>query len=247
MQTVLIVEEHPMIRKQIRNTIHWNLKDITVLEAGNEKEAVELLEKNDIDLFYLDIQLVNINGLKVAEKIRSIPKYEFTYIIFIANFMHLLPQSLQEYHCYDFIQKPFQSQQIIKLTRKLLYGPQLEKKEKEVLYLTIHEKNHITNIPVQEIYFIESIRRKVYIHTTKGIKVITTYSLCNIEDSLLQVENITFLRTHRSYIVNQNRMKSIRLNQNIPGEICFYGYEKKAKLGKKFEKDLKSQILEREI
>ena len=53
--------------------------------AGTGKKAIDILKTEKIDLFFLDIELSDISGMEIAEVIRSIEYYEFSYIVFITT------------------------------------------------------------------------------------------------------------------------------------------------------------------
>lgn len=71
-KTILTVEDSPNIRRLVA----YNLKraGFKVLEAGNGKEAVRLLQKSVPDLIILDIRMPEMDGFQLLELLRRFPK-----------------------------------------------------------------------------------------------------------------------------------------------------------------------------
>lgn len=69
--SVLIVEDHPVVRSGIRMLLTEE-GDIEVLaEASNGREALACLEKMSPDLLLLDISMPEVNGLEVTQHVRE--------------------------------------------------------------------------------------------------------------------------------------------------------------------------------
>ncbi|WP_113672632.1 response regulator [Vallitalea guaymasensis] len=89
MNNILIVEDNDTSRNNLEHVLKTNFSDVKIYKAGTGKTALKLLKEIKMDLFFLDIQLPDISGLKIAEIIRSIEQYELSYIIFITTHLML--------------------------------------------------------------------------------------------------------------------------------------------------------------
>ncbi|MCC5849680.1 MAG: response regulator transcription factor [Verrucomicrobia bacterium] len=69
MKTILLVDDHPMIRKGIRALVESLPEAHLVLEAGTRVEAQTLLESNDVDLAVVDLVLGAEDGLDFIKEI----------------------------------------------------------------------------------------------------------------------------------------------------------------------------------
>lgn len=67
---ILIVDDHPILRKGIIEILHENFPDLTCFEASNSAETMGLLRNETMDLILLDISLPGINGLEILKQIR---------------------------------------------------------------------------------------------------------------------------------------------------------------------------------
>lgn len=244
MNNILIVEDNDTSRNNLEHVLKTNFSDVRIYKAGTGKTALKLLKEIKMDLFFLDIQLPDISGLKIAEIIRSIEQYELSYIIFITTHLMYLPKAVQEYHCYDFIEKPFTKSKIIDVTNKLLKGINKVNKENKVdkKYITIKLKNVIHKVSVNDIFYAESCRRKLYLHTTLGKIVIPSMTFKQMIEMLQETGVDYFVRTHRSYVVNINHIRSIEKHNKKAWDINFYDYEEVALIGDKYSVDVINRI-----
>jgi two-component system invasion response regulator UvrY len=67
---VLIVDDHPVVRRGVRNVIDEPLGTMVCSEASTAQEAVELVHGQEWDLVVLDISLSEISGLDVLKQIK---------------------------------------------------------------------------------------------------------------------------------------------------------------------------------
>ena len=90
--------------------------------------------------------------------------------------------------------------------------------------LSVKSGSRFCVVPYDDIYLIERATRKIAIHTTNG--TLTCYE--SLEAILKKVENIgIFVRCHRSYIINKQKVKEIDFKDNkiifVNGKHCFVG------------------------
>jgi len=65
---ILVVDDEPAIRRLLRSTL--GVQDYTVLEAASVAQALELLEREKVDLIILDLGLPDGDGFEVIRKLR---------------------------------------------------------------------------------------------------------------------------------------------------------------------------------
>lgn len=70
--TVLLVDDHQMMRHQIRKIFDKHENQTVIGEATNGKEAVTFVQENDPDVVILDINLPDMDGIETTKKIISI-------------------------------------------------------------------------------------------------------------------------------------------------------------------------------
>ncbi|MBE3089065.1 MAG: response regulator transcription factor, partial [Actinobacteria bacterium] len=172
-----------------------------VYEAANTAEALKIAQREMIDLFYIDINVKNESGLKFALEIRKIESYRLTWIIFVTIYKDYMLSAFKKIHCYDYILKPYNKENIQRITELLLSDSRgqaaaTEMKEK---FIIVPIKNIQVKIFVNEIIFVEVFIRTSIIHTLNGFFAIDYLSLKKL-NSMIVDKNI--LQSHRAYLVN---------------------------------------------
>jgi two-component system cell cycle response regulator DivK len=103
--TILYVEDNPDNRSLIRRVLES--EGYAVVEAINAKQALEKLEKSDIDLVLMDINMPEMDGYTLTAKIKAIQKFSKTPIIAVtANVMRGDREKSLGAGCDGYIQKP---------------------------------------------------------------------------------------------------------------------------------------------
>ena len=74
MQTILIVDDSPMMRRMVRAAL-TSLPDVRILEAGSGLQAIETMALEPIHTMVLDLNMADMHGLDVLEFVRSQPRH----------------------------------------------------------------------------------------------------------------------------------------------------------------------------
>ncbi len=70
--TILIVEDHPAVRKSLRDWLSVMLPDCKFVEAQSGEEAVALADAQALDIVLMDIGLPGMNGIEATRRIKAI-------------------------------------------------------------------------------------------------------------------------------------------------------------------------------
>jgi len=202
--------------------IQNNLDGQIVFSTKNPSDLLKYVKNNPVNVVILDIDLNNdISGLKLAEMIRKQDKN--IYIIFITGHLEYGLVAYQ-YKTFDYISKP--------LTFERFQGTILR------LYEDISEDNpryirldnNKTIIPENSIKYIQKDGMKLVFTTdTRTYEVYNSFH--KIEEQLPK----QFVRCHKSYIVNLDKINNIDFSTNI---ISFTGNEK-CYIGPKYKNNFK--------
>ncbi|HDD44481.1 MAG TPA: response regulator [Candidatus Desulfofervidus auxilii] len=86
MMNILIVDDSATMRKIILRTIRQSGYAVDdVLEAGNGKEALEVVKNNKVDLILTDINMPEMDGLELIEVLRASPETQNMPILVIST------------------------------------------------------------------------------------------------------------------------------------------------------------------
>ncbi len=85
MKNVLVVDDSRIMRNIVKNTFSTLDVPCVFYEAANGKEALSVLEKNDINLVFLDWNMPQLSGLGFLKEVRANKKYENLPIIMVTS------------------------------------------------------------------------------------------------------------------------------------------------------------------
>ncbi|WP_143760811.1 response regulator, partial [Clostridium haemolyticum] len=117
MYSILIVEDDEFQRASLKKMLESLNKTFNIYEASNALDAFNLAKDVEINLFLVDIELEESTGLDLANKLRTVSKYKFTWIIFLTTHIEFLTEAFKKVHCYDFILKPYNKDKIVNMVK----------------------------------------------------------------------------------------------------------------------------------
>lgn len=84
MSKTLIVEDSPLFRKLLKETLHSRFPSMEIIEAEDGKEAMQKIGVQPPDLVFMDIKLPGENGLDLTWKIKA--KYPDVIVIILTSY-----------------------------------------------------------------------------------------------------------------------------------------------------------------
>lgn len=177
-------------------TYHYNTVIYKYYHPG---ELLRDLEHISCNIFFLDIDMPEINGIALANKIRKHFSDQNIIILFISDKEDMVYESLKEQPL-RFIRKSHFKKEISEAVKAIvgLY-------EKQSETFLIEQGGTIIALNISDIFYIESTGRILLIHTEN--KTYTIYGkLDNIEEKLAGYD---FIRIHKSFLVNWKEIYSI--------------------------------------
>ncbi|MBW9159128.1 LytR/AlgR family response regulator transcription factor [Clostridium tagluense] len=226
---ILIVEDDNTQRRNLKKMILEVDKTLLIYEAEDKDEALKISIDNTIDIFYIDIGLKNSSGLDLAIDLRKICKYEFSWIIFLTTHVEYITLAFKEVHCYDYILKPYNKQELIDISKRIILHEGNNSK-------TVMERKHVVfdlkdgvfvKIYVDDIFFIEVNIRTCTVHSKKGEYEVKGLSL---KQALKLTNSKDIIQSHKSFAVNINYISKIEKINIKSYELFFENYEKSALL-----------------
>lgn len=179
--------------------------DVNIVKTQYAREALIFAQNNQVDIFILDIQLLDYSGLELARQIRELQSYLLTPIIFSTAMPTNELEAYRTTHCYNYLVKPFSQERVTETLMPILnqINNGIEditvSEIKEEARLLLREKFVIYNIKQEEIIYVEYKNRKLLVKTIREIYQTSTYTLKQLQEMLVN----NFVRCHRGYIVNK--------------------------------------------
>jgi len=205
----IIVDDEPLAREAIEILVN-EIEELKLIGTfNNAKSASEFMNKNTVDLVFLDIQMPNITGLEFA---KLIPKN--TLIIFTTAYAEYALDSY-EVDAIDYLIKPVESERFRKAIDKavsyhsLLLGEDMQNVEGvQDDFIFVKSERRFFKVNFKDILFIEGLKDYVIIQLEKQ-RIITKMNLKAIHECL---PSGIFLRINKSYIVNTDCIESFDNN-----------------------------------
>lgn len=208
----LIVDDEYLARQELRFLL-GQFKDIEIVgEAASASEALALIQALEYDVLFLDINLPGISGVDLALKIHNEPKRP--EVIFTTAYDSYALDAFSV-NAVDYILKPISrprlGQAIDKLRQKKSEAPAAKDSHAPAAPDSISLNRIIAEsggrmvlVDVDKIFYAFMKREMVYIKTFDE-EMLTRFTLKELEAKL----GGNFFRSHRSYIVNIQKVKEI--------------------------------------
>jgi len=202
----ILVEDEEISREILRNYIAKYCPKVDLLgEASNIEEAYELIQKNELDLVFLDVEMPYGNAFDLLDKL---PDRDFE-TIFVTAYDHYAIDALNNQATY-YLLKPISIDELIKAVNQV---EQIKEKENELENtvitpkstlisgkITIPQQDGFEVLDVNDILFCKADDNYTEIYLEKTKKVVSK-TLKYFEEAL---QEYSFARIHKSYLVNVN-------------------------------------------
>ncbi len=227
----IIADDEPIARQILENYIQSIPNLELVASCKNAFEVMEILQKQSIDILFLDINMPKLSGLSLLKTLQNKPNVIITtaypeyavegFALSVTDYL-LKPFSLER-----FLQAVLKVQQNTDATRK--ESVILEEKE-VVKSIFIKSDKKIVKLDFKDISHIEAYGN--YIKIYADAMLLTPQTLTDFINKIPD----SFLRIHKSFVINFEHLKLIDGNQIILQN------EVKLPIGKSYRKDVLDRI-----
>lgn len=214
---ILVTEDESIVRKDIERSLK-KLGYNVVGSADTGEKAIELAIKHKPDLALMDIMLKGeMTGIDAAERIKQEIDIPIIFLTAYADESTLAKAKVTEPHGY--ILKPFKE---IDIHTSIEMAIHKHKKEREIKieadflrslarhkdnaeYLFVKHQSSLVKLDVDEVLYVEALKDYVIVKTTAEDYTIHS----TMKDIEKKLPKRYFMRIHRSYIVNVDRIRMI--------------------------------------
>lgn len=210
MSNCIIVDDEPLAA-QLLASYAEKIDDLDVVGVfHNPLEALTILQKEQVDLIFLDIQMPELKGTQLAKLIN-----DDTSIIFTTAYPEHAVEGF-ELNALDYLVKPISFERFLKaFTRYSKLKGQISALEastsaKEAqTFLFVKTEYRLQKLNLTDIVYFKSMGDYVQI-ITDSEKIMTLETMKSFEEKLLDQN---FIRVHRSYLVSLDKIKFIQNNK----------------------------------
>jgi DNA-binding LytR/AlgR family response regulator len=219
MITCLVVDDEQgaidILTQYIERTPFLKLIDTTT----DPLEVLEIMQKQKIDLLFMDIRMPHLSGLDLAKMITGKCK-----IIFTTAYSEFAIQGYEN-NALDYLLKPIPFQRFLTAAQKALNKDidakidwQPNELEEDYIFVKTENKGKMVKVNFKDITYVEGLKNYISIYT-KDNRIVT---LLNIKDLQNRLPDKKFMRVHRSYIVALEQIKAVDGNQILINNMKAY-------------------------
>lgn len=218
----LIIDDDPFIQELLKDKLEQHFPEVMVVATGGSGTAgKKLIASHKPDLIFLDVEMGDMTGFEMLNQL-SIISFQ---TIFITSFNHYAIKAIR-FNALDYLLKPIDLGELrlaIKRYRERIISNTSAAAMENALknFRTTNTGEKVLLLPMQDgevkcmlkdIVRIEGERNYSYIHKSNGKRILSSKTLSNFEDILIDVG---FFRCHKSHVVNGTHISAITPTHEI--------------------------------
>jgi len=208
----LVVDDEPLAIRLIENHISKIDALEVVASCSNALKAFEIINTQQVDLLFLDIKMPNMSGVDFIKTLKNPPK-----TIFTTAHRDFAIESY-DLEVVDYLLKPITFERFFKSVDRFLrerqtmenggyFKPFGEKTLDD--FIVVKSGSKYCKILLNDILYLESLKDYIKIHTADGKFIVSKYKIGDFEQDMA---GKPFLRVHRSFIINQEKITAFTIN-----------------------------------
>ena len=199
----LVVDDEPVVRKDLVYTLGRVAPDWRVEEAESAVEALALLQSAQYDVVFLDIRMPGLDGINAAAVINRLPKR--TNVVFVTAYPDYALSAF-DVAASDYLLKPVSEERLSDTIRRLNSQPEQKKPEQaEHARLPVVDEGRTLLLHIEDVRFVEARDHLV------SVKLFDqSYRFRgSLGECAARLDRHGFLRVHRAYIVNPRHVVEV--------------------------------------
>jgi two-component system LytT family response regulator len=211
----VLADDEALARQKLRQLLK-GIEDVEIVgECATAAETIELVQLSHPELLFLDIRMSDMNGFDVLEALSPGTKKGLPHVVFVTANDRYAVRAF-EIHAIDYLLKPFTPERLQsavqrvreRLTSDLSQNDPDKKPEQEryTARMVFKSRGRILFLSVDDIRWIEAQENYVKICTGKDAHLLRE-TIGSLENRL---DPSSFLRVHRSAIVNLHHVKEVK-------------------------------------
>ena len=197
----LSVDDEPLAREILGQYVSQSDELQLVGACKNANEVVELLQKESVDVLFLDIQMPGISGMALMKSLENPP-----LVVFTTAYDQYAVEGY-EVSAVDYLLKPISPDRFKKAVEKVREMIQYKKSSsRDLNYMFIRADYQDIKVMFDDILYVEGLKDYVKV-VTKEKRIIT---LTNIKGMLEKLPQDRFIRVHKSYIVAKDKVQIVK-------------------------------------
>jgi len=214
--SALIVDDEPLARASLRILLEREPDAITILEARNGHEAVSLIHRERPGVVFLDVQMPEMSGFDV---VRQVGAAAMPDVIFVTAHDQFAIQAF-EINALDYLLKPVSEERFAEALQRTRANPRrrgdnsehilsllqsLASLPKTLTRIAVRSAGKTRFVDLADVLWIQAAENYVQLHTATSRHLVHV----TLQSMLERLDPETFVRIHRSVVVNVRHVKQI--------------------------------------
>ena len=208
----VIVDDEPLAREILELYASHNEDLQLVGVCKSAEEVVVLLNKENVDVLFLDILMPGMSGMQLLKTMQNPP-----LVVFTTAYSQYAVEGF-EVGAVDYLMKPISPKRfnasVEKIKEKLLLRKITEVPTNTINHIFVRADYQDIKIMLNDILYIEGLKDYVKIVTTEK-RIVT---LTNIKGMLEKLPPNDFIRVHKSFIVSKKKIDTIKTGTVVIGD-----------------------------
>ncbi|MEL0651382.1 response regulator transcription factor [Algibacter sp. TI.3.09] len=220
----VIIDDEPLAIDVVESYVQQVGGIEIVAKCTNPLEAIILLNKHQVDLVFLDIEMPNLTGIDLVKAIDNMPQFIFTtaYPEYALDGFNL--------NATDYLVKPIPFHRFLKaisrakekyeLENKVVVSPQVTETAAPIAvdnFIFVKSEYENIKINIDTIVYLQGLKDYIKIYTSDTQKPILTLS--SFKDILDKLPPSKFIRVHKSYVVSIEHIKAIQKSKILVADM----------------------------
>ena len=202
MLKAMIVDDEAPARSELRFLLDELGQADVVAEAASVREAIEKLKEYPIDVIFLDINMPEATGLKLAEAFRTL-KFP-PNVVFVTAYSEYALEAFKV-NAVDYLVKPVETERLAQALARVRENVALHMQAQKSERISVEKGGKKILISIDSIRFVMARDDYAYLQTDTD-RYFSTVSLAQLEKRL---DGHGFFRVHRGYLVNLSMVEEV--------------------------------------
>ncbi|HTD75343.1 MAG TPA: response regulator [Steroidobacteraceae bacterium] len=235
---VLIVDDEPLARSNLKVLLRQDTDIESIAECGSGAEAIAEIRSTRPDLVFLDVQMPECSGFDVLEQLKA--DDFLPVIVFVTAYDEYALRAFDA-GALDYLLKPFDDARFTLAMQRARQkiAALTAAQPREIPRLTVRSAGHVVYVPIPDIDWVEAADYYVCLHVGPKSHLLRQ-SMAELEQEL---DSKIFCRIHRSAIVNLRRVRALEVDSAGEYEVVLES-GRKLRLSRRFRKDLQARMAE---
>ena len=207
MLKAIIVDDEAPARSELRYLLDELGQTEVVAEASNVREAIEKLRDHPCDVMFLDVNMPEANGLKLAEGLQTL-KFP-PAVVFVTAYSEFALDAFKV-NAIDYLVKPVETERLAQAIARVRDNVALHLRAQKSERISVEKGGKKILISIDKIRYVMARDDYAYLQTDTD-RYFSTVSLAQLEKRL---GAHGFFRVHRGYLVNLSMVEEV---EPVPG------------------------------